>query len=157
MTTVTTASLTPAHAADTATLPTPTAAISAPPPPHQQPHPPGTLLHRFPISNNNQRSLGKAEAKYILHWLCILGDGPTKFERAIARNRRHPSDPIALFTIVCQQSMVVKAAHGFNTIIVQDKDHAANGRIGFFLGDRIAAANEHGWHLQNPPLCTAHD
>ena len=37
---------------------------------------------------------------------------------------------------------------------MQDEDHAANGRISFFLGDRIAAANEHGWHLQNPPLCT---
>ena len=40
---------------------------------------------------------------------------------------------------------------------MQDEDHAANGRIGFFLGDRIAAANEHGWQLQNPPLCTACD
>ena len=125
--------------------------------PHQQPHPPGMLLHHFPISNNNQSSSGKAEADYILHWLCILGDRPTKFERAIARNRRHPSDPIALFTIVCQRSMVVKAAHGFNTIIVQDEDHAANGHIGLFLGNRIDAANEHGWHLQNPPLCTARD
>ena len=67
----------------------------------QQTQPPGTLLHRFPINNNNQSSSGKAEAEYILHWLRILGDGPTKFERAIARNRHHPSDPIALLAIVC--------------------------------------------------------
>ena len=73
------------------------------------------------------------------------------------RNRHHPSDPIALFAIVCHRSTVIKAAHGFNTIIVQDEDHATNGRIGFFLGDRIAAANEHGWHLQNLPLCTTRD
>ena len=115
------------------------------------------FLHRFPINNNNQSSSGKAEAEYILHWLCILGDRPTKFERAIARNRHHLSDPIALFAIVCHRSTVIKAAHGFNTIIMQDEDHAANRRIGFFLGGRIAAANEHGGHLQNLPLCTTHD
>ena len=124
---------------------------------HQQTQPPGMLSHRFPINNNNQSSSGKAEAEYILHWLCILGDRPTKFERAIARNRHHLSDPIALFAIVCHRSTVIKAAHGFNTIIMQDEDHAANRRIGFFLGGRIAAANEHGWHLQNLPLCTTHD
>ena len=124
---------------------------------HQTSQPPGTLLHRFPITGTSRSSSGEEEAAHILQWLRILKEGPTKFERATARNRRHPSEPIAIFAMVGRQSTVITAAHGFGTIIVLDENHTANGRVGFFLGDRIAAPTQNGWHLQNPPLGTTRD
>ena len=123
----------------------------------QSTQPPGTLLHHFPHTNTSRSSSGNAKAGHILHWLHILEGGPTKFEHTIAHNWCHPSEPLALFAIVCHKSTMVKAMHGFNTIIIQDEHHTTNGRVRFFLGNRITAANEHGWHLHNPPLCTTHN
>ena len=108
-------------------------------------------------TSTSQSSSGDAEAMHILHWLQILEEGPTKFECMITRNWCHPLEPIALFTIVCRNSTIIKVTRGFNMIIVLDKHHRANGWVGFFLGDHIAAPTKHGWHLQNPPLCTMHN
>ena len=94
---------------------------------HQTSQPPGTLLHRFPITSTNSSSSGEEEAAHILQWLRILREGPTKFECATAQNRCHPSEPIALFAMVGRQSTIINAMHGFGTIIVLDENHTANG------------------------------
>ena len=124
---------------------------------HQPNRPLGMLLHHFPHTSTSQSSSGDAEAMHILHWLRILEEGPTKFEHTIAQNQRHPSEPIALFAIVCRNSTIIKVVHGFNMIVILDEHHHANGGVRFFLGNHIAAPTEHGWHLQNPPLCTMHN
>ena len=64
---------------------------------------------------------------------------------------------LPFFAMVASKSIIVKIAHGFATIIIQDELHCANGCIGFFLGDCIAARAAHGWHLQNPPMATTRD
>ena len=94
---------------------------------HQPSQPPGTLLHRFLITGTNQSSAGEDEAAHILHWLQILREGPTKFERVTAWNHRHPSEPIALFAMVGRNSTIIKVMHGFGTKILLNENHPANG------------------------------
>ena len=119
--------------------------------------PPGTLLYQFTIGASTRANTATTDAAHILRWLRIMKEGQGKFERAIARNLRHPTEPLALFATVNKRSTIVRVAHGFRRIVMPNSGHPANGHIGYFLGDRIAAISGQAWHLQDPSLCTIRD
>jgi hypothetical protein len=110
--------------------------------------PDGTLLHRFPCPTNNSDD----DAEHILLWLDIMEAGPTAFEREIARNLRSSDIAPALFAILPTWSETVKLAHGFANMLLTNGKHWADGRVGFFLGDRIAVPLSTGCRLQDPRL-----
>ena len=116
-----------------------------------QMHPDGSLLSHFPCltstSNNN--------AEHILLWLEIMDDGPITFERKIARNLQHTKMAPALFAILPEWSETVKLAHGFSSMLLTNCDHWVDGKVGFFLGDRIAIPLTIGQRLQDPQLVLA--
>jgi hypothetical protein len=47
--------------------------------------------------------------------------------------------------------------HGFEEIILEDESHDANGRLGFFLGDRLMITTDDTPHHQDPPFWMATD
>ena len=119
--------------------------------------PPSTMLHQFPMETTTRATTAATDAAHILCWLWIMKEGHRKFERAIARNLCHPMEPLALFATVNKWSTIVKVVHGFSHIVMPNSGHSANGCIGYFLGDRIAAVSGQDWHLQDPLLCTTCD
>jgi hypothetical protein len=81
--------------------------------------------------------------------------GPITFEREIARNLRHTEMAPALFAILPEWSETVKLAHGFSSMLLTNRKHWADGKVGFFLGDRITVPLATGQQLQDPRLVLA--
>ena len=111
-----------------------------------QAHPEGSLLGHFPCPASTPNN----DADHILLWLEIMEDGPMTFEREIARNLRHTETAPALFAVLPEWSETVKLAHGFSSMLLNNRKHWADGQVGFFLGDRIAVPLATGQRLQDP-------
>ena len=111
-------------------------------------HPEGSLLNHFPCPTSSPHE----DAEHILLWLEIMEDGPITFEREIAHNLWHTEMAPALFAILPEWSETVKLAHGFSSMLLTNREHWADGQVGFFLGNQIAVPLATGQQLQDPRL-----
>ena len=116
-----------------------------------QAYPEGSLVNRYPCTTSSPHE----DAEHILLWPEIMEDGPVTFEREITRNLWHTEMALALFAILPEWSETVKLAHGFLTMLLTNHEHWADGKVGFFLGDRIAIPLANGQQLQDPQLVLA--
>jgi hypothetical protein len=58
--------------------------------------------------------------------------------------------------ILASAADYIDVIHGFDSIALENNNHAANGLIGFFLGDRLAFDNEGMIVYQDPPYWGIH-
>ena len=77
------------------------------------------------------------------------------FEQEIAQNLRQTGPAPALFAVLPEWLETVKLAHGFATMILNNREHWADGKVGFFLGNRIAVTLASRQCLQDPRLVLA--
>lgn len=117
-------------------------------------HPMGSLQHQFPISD---RDTPAASAQFILKWVQAIAAGPTTFERALNRERSRGQRPPVTFAMIPGASTRIKVAHGIEVIALDDEQHHEEGKIGFFLGDRISVHVDGNAHQRDPPLYVVQD
>jgi hypothetical protein len=115
---------------------------------------PGTLLYLSEQAKGDDSVNGMAAATHINKWTAILGHANTEFERALHKeSRRLTRHPIA-FAFLEPASNKVQLLHGIEEIAMDNEEHDAEGRIGFFIGDRVTVTIDGVVHQQDPQFGT---
>ena len=83
-----------------------------------------------------------------------MDEGTLSFEWEITQNLCNTNATPALFAIMHTWANSIKAAHGFEQMILSTNQHWADGHIGFFLGDQITIQLATRHNLQDPCLVT---
>jgi hypothetical protein len=115
---------------------------------------PGTLLYLSEQAKGDDSVNGMAAATHINKWTTILGQAGAAFERAMHKeSRRLTWRPLA-FAFLEPASNKVQLMHGIEEISMDNEEHDAEGRVGFFIGDRITVTIDDVVHQQDPQFCT---
>jgi hypothetical protein len=94
---------------------------------------PGTLMYLSEQAKGDDSVNGMAAATHINKWTTILGQDGAAFERAMHKeSRRLTRHPIA-FAFLEPASNKVQLMHGIKEISMDNEEHEAEGRVGFFV------------------------
>jgi hypothetical protein len=115
---------------------------------------PGTLLFLSEEAKGDDALDGTAAAAHINRWTDIIDSGDHALERALSKERSHLKRLPIVFGFVEPDSNQIQLAHGFEEITMDTEYHDADGRIGFFLGDRIITRIDNVAQQHDPPFCT---
>lgn len=116
--------------------------------------PQGSLLDHFPPHDGDDHGIA---AEFILKWTQALAAGATALERALGRERTREHRPPVTFALIANAGTRIKVAHGIEVIALEDERHPEEGKIGFFVGDRISVHVNGVIHQRDPPFCITQD
>jgi hypothetical protein len=115
---------------------------------------PGSLVYMLEEAKGDATIDEMELADHIIKWTDILTKGPHAFEKALSKERRRMNPTPIVFAIMESRSNKVQLAHGFEDIVVDDEEHDANERVGFFLGDRVTIIMNNVPTQHDPPFWT---
>jgi hypothetical protein len=114
---------------------------------------PGTLLYLSEAAKGDDAALDNTTAaSHINKWSAILKAGDRALERALHKERRRTQRSPIVFAMLAPGSSKIHLAHGFEEVTVDEDEHEADGKIGFFLGDRITTKVDGTIQLHDPPV-----
>jgi hypothetical protein len=112
---------------------------------------PGTLLYLSEQAKGDTAMDDPTAADYILRWTKIIDTGTDVFKRELNREQHRKTQHPTVFAVMMPTSNVIQLAHGFEEIVLDEgANHAADGKIGFFMGDQVTVTIGGAVHQQDP-------
>ena len=101
-------------------------------------------------STADQIKNDEADDKHIKKWTSSIKKGWDAFSQDLLRDRSRAKAKPLVFAVMVNGEPFVQIAHGFGQLALETEDHAFDGVLGCFLGDRIIMSFQGNTVIQEP-------